>query len=85
MMLVVRAEHEIVTVVMIPGEFATKLAVRVVVKGGKEMVVWVGSVQGGRTTTQGGTHETVGVGMFQMAGSIMTGGPAAPGAMTADS
>ena len=50
-------------------------SVRVVVTGGKWRVVGVGSVKGGRTMTQGGTHVTVGVGLFQTPGSIKTGGP----------
>jgi hypothetical protein len=45
-------------------------SVRVVVTGGKTRVVGEGNVTGGRTTTHGGMHETVGVGSFQTTGSI---------------
>jgi hypothetical protein len=51
------------------------LSVRVVTTGGKTMVVGVGRVKGGRIMTQGGTQDTVGVGVSHTTGSISTGGP----------
>lgn len=76
-LVVVTGANVAVTTVVV-AEPSLQLSVKVVSKGGNVIVVVVGTGYGGRTTTHGGIHETMGVGSVQMVGSMYTGVPPPP-------